>query len=324
MKVVFSPIDSVTTPPKRQLDFTESQPLIMSKAGRMGQSFSRIFSRLVGTPPGARGESHMRAKWVSIHGAVLALVLGAGSVHAAYQVADVKEGGSITGQVTFAGPVPKLEPVKISKDTDLCGETARSRALVVSPKNRGVANTVVFLEGITQGKKPDPKQEKAFLNNVKCRFEPHVLGLMVKGKLAVKNTDPRLHNTHAYLVKAYPQKKRTLLNLALPLQDQVIKKRIRKAGVVWVQCDAHTHMQAWIYVLEHPYFAVTDANGKFTITNVPPGKYAIKAWHEGWKVLKKETMGKKGERIIYSKPVVLSKEVTVAPKGRVKVTFELK
>jgi hypothetical protein len=266
----------------------------------------------------------MKPKWVSILAGGLGLVLGAATVDAAYQTVEVKEGGRITGQVTFAGPVPKLEPVNIVKDKDFCGEMAPSQALMVSPKNRGVANTVVFLEGITQGKKPDPRQEKGSLDNVKCRFEPHVLALMQKGKLAVKNTDPKLHNTHAYLVFAYPKKKKTLLNLALPLQNQVIKKRMRKAGVVWVQCDAHTHMQAWIYVLKHPYFAVTDADGKFTITNVPPGKYTLKAWHEGWKVLKKDIVRGKGERIIYDDPRVLSQDVTVAPKGRVKATFELK
>lgn len=266
----------------------------------------------------------MRPKWVSILVGALGLIFGAGTVHAAYQIVGVKDGGSITGQVTFAGPVPKLEPVKISKDKDFCGEMVPSRALRVSPENRGVANTVVFLEGITQGKKPHPRQEKALLDNVKCRFEPHVLALMQRGKLAVKNTDPKLHNTHAYLVQAYPQKKRTVLNLALPLQDQVIKKRIRKAGVVWIQCDAHSHMQAWLHVFAHPYFAVTDRDGRFTISNVPPGKYTIKAWHEGWKVLRKEVARGKAERIVYDDPRVLSQDVTVAPKGQVKVTFELK
>lgn len=258
---------------------------------------------------------------------IMGLLLGlgtAGMAEARYEVVTVKDGATITGQVVFKGVVPTLAPAKIVKDRDFCGDAAPSEALVVSRKTGGVANTVVYLDGIAKGKKPGSNLANAELNNRKCLFVPHVQAMMKKGKLAVKNSDPKLHNTHAYLVRDYPQSKRTVINLALPNQGQVIKKKMRHSGPVWVVCDAHTHMQAWIYVLEHPYFAVTDANGKFTIPNVPPGKYTIKAWHEGWKVGKKETVSKKGERIIYSKPVVLSNEVIVAPKGQVKVTFELK
>ena len=80
--------------------------------------------------------------------------------------------------------------------------------------------------------------------------------------------------------------------MALPIQGQVIKKKITKAGVIRVRCDAHVHMSAWIMAIEHPYFAVTDENGSFKLENIPPGTYKVIAWHEPWKLKGKDKGGR--------------------------------
>ena len=92
--------------------------------------------------------------------------------------------------------------------------------------------------------------------------------------MEIINSDPVLHNTHGFLGR------RTVFNVALPDQGMRIKKRLRRPGIVRVECDAHGWMLSWIYAAENPYYAVTAADGTFTLTDVPPGSYTLVAWQE--------------------------------------------
>lgn len=241
---------------------------------------------------------------------VLALV---GSVEA-YQEVSVADGGTISGTVKFAGSGPKAESIPVTKDQDTCGNTVPLETLIVNPQNKGLKNAVVFLEKIEKGKKLEAKAP--MLDNNKCRFVPHVQAVAQGMPLEVKNSDPILHNTHSFLGPG------TVFNMALPIQGQVIKKKITKEGVIRVQCDAHVHMSAWIVAPEHPYFVVTDDNGSFKIDSIPPGKYKLVAWHEPWKLKGKD----KGGRLLYEPEEGhrLVQEVAVPAKGEAKVTFEFK
>jgi hypothetical protein len=230
-----------------------------------------------------------------------------------YDVVEVTNGGSITGQVTFSGEIPKLEPLTVPKDADFCGSTVPSEALVVSPKTKGVKNTAVHLEEVAKGK--DFKSVQPALDNVKCLMAPHVLGMVKATDLAIKNSDPLLHNMHAVV-----DGRTVVFNLALPIQGQTIKRRVRKTGMLTVTCDSHTHMGAYLLVLEHPYFAVTDENGAFVLADVPPGKYKLVVWHESWKVVGYD----KDKRPLYDQPIVQTREIEVPAKGTVRVNFELK
>jgi plastocyanin len=246
----------------------------------------------------------------------LVLVLGLG-LHgvarpsATYVEGPVGEGGTLVGRVRFVGEPPKTEPLAVRKNTDVCGEHKPSQALVVGPA-KGVRGTVVALEGVERGKRAAELE----LDNAKCLFVPHVSAVMAGAKVRIRNSDPILHNTHGFLEKL------TVFNIALPTKDQVvdITQRIKKPGVVEVVCDAHTHMRAWIVVRENPYFAVTDDSGQFRIDEIPPGRYRVTAWHEGWVVTGKDKDG----RPQYDPPRVLAQEVTVPPRGETAVEFELK
>jgi plastocyanin len=229
----------------------------------------------------------------------------------AYVEAPVVDGGTLVGRVRFAGEPVKGEPLPVRKNTDVCGDTKPFQALVVGP-NHGVRNTVVYLEGVERGKKPAEFE----LDNAKCLFVPHVSAVMAGARVRIKNTDPILHNTHGFHDRV------TVFNVALPNKDQVvdITQRIKKLGVIEVQCDAHTHMRAWIVVRDSPYFAVTDDEGRFRIGEIPPGRYRVVAWHEGWVVTGKDKDG----RPLHDPPRLLTQEITISPKGEATLDFELK
>jgi hypothetical protein len=240
-----------------------------------------------------------------------ALLLAVATPARGYVEAPVPDGGRILGVARYTGEPVRAVPIPVRRNTDVCGEHKPSEALVVGPGG-GVKNTVVYLEGVERGRPPG----ELLLDNAKCLFVPHVSAAMVGARVRIRNTDPVMHNTHGF------QDRATVFNIAQPLKDQAIDitQRIRKVGVIDVQCDAHTHMRAWIVVRDNPYFAVTDESGRFRITEVPPGRYRLTAWHEGWVVTGKDKDG----RPLYDAPRVVTREVTVPAHGEVAVDFELK
>jgi plastocyanin len=242
----------------------------------------------------------------------LAAVACAAPAGAAYEETAVKDGGTLTGVVRFVGPPPKLEPIAVNKNRDVCGDQKPSEVLVVGA-DRGVKSTVILLEGVTKGKKATGD---VIVDNNKCLFVGHVTVAGPGDRVRVKNSDPILHNTHG------KQGKPTVFNLALPNKEQMvdITKRLTKPGVVRVLCDAHPHMMAWMIVHDSPYYAVTDDKGAFKIDGVPPGTYKITMWHEGFRP---KGVDKDG-RPAYEDPVTVTKEITVAPKGAATIDFELK
>lgn len=202
--------------------------------------------------------------------ALSALFLGAAA--SAYTGAPVTGGAAIAGTVTAPGAKAPT-PVKVSKDVQVCSATHQPETIVVG-KGGALANAVVYLKDISSGK-PLDKAAKASLDNKGCTYVPHVSVVPVGSTLTIGNRDNVLHNTHALIGSD------TLFNVALPLPGMQIPQTMKKPGIVNVKCDAgHTWMAATIYVIEHPYYAVTDASGKFELKDVPPGTYTLVAWHE--------------------------------------------
>ena len=203
--------------------------------------------------------------------------------------------GSIIGQVTFADDPPPMPAVKVSKDQDYCGESLPNETYLIG-SDGGLQNVVVFVD-ISSSKEGDPQKDN-ILNNTACRYSPRILALQKGERLRVKNNDPKLHIPHSY------HEERTVFNLSLPFKGTTIDAtpRIRKAGVLKVVCDTHAWMLAYIHVFDHPYFAVTDERGIFSISNLPAGTYVLKAWHED--------IG------------VKSQELTIPESGDVRASFE--
>ena len=231
---------------------------------------------------------------------------------AAYEIVTVADGGVLTGLVKFTGVPPRLEPLAVNKNRDVCGDHKESEALVLGAE-RGVRGSVILLEGVARGKKPGAE---VVLDNHRCVFVSHVTAVMAGERARVKNSDAILHNTHGFLGKP------TVFNLALPNRDQMIDitKRLTKPGLVRVVCDAHPHMSAWLIVHDSPYYAVTDERGAFRIDAIPPGTYKVTMWHEGFRP---KGLDKDG-RPIFDEPRTITKDITIAPRATATVDFELK
>jgi hypothetical protein len=251
--------------------------------------------------------------------ATSAVCLGQG-----YQVVAVNHGGTITGTVKWSGPMPHLVSMPIFKDQQACDpDSAKTRdleRLVVGPQ-QGVANTVVFLKNVTSGKAMDLPEQRRFLNQKHCRYEPHLLLVPAAGTLQMKSSDAVLHTIHMDGAATY--------NLPFPFPNQVISRDLPTAGLVNLKCNGgHTWMNAEMLVVPHPYYAVTDEAGKFELANVPPGKYEIVAWHEGWNVVRQEgafdvLTEKRVTRPIFSEPRTWEKTVNVDADGAAEVNFAL-
>lgn len=180
--------------------------------------------------------------------------------------------GSVTGTVKVARPPAAPAPTKVTRQTEACGTSVASDAVVTGP-GKTLAATAVWLEGVA--KRAGVKGRDVTLDQHRCRFEPRVQTATVGSTLLVTSRDRVLHNVHGFVGE------RTLFNIAVPVPGMTIRKPLSQAGSVRFQCDAgHTWMAAYVKVFDHPYHATSAANGTFRIPEVPPGTYRWKAWHE--------------------------------------------
>lgn len=209
--------------------------------------------------------------WILLCGA-LALV----DVARAYKAEPGITGATVRGRVTFTGTVPKLKPLMVPRNSDVCGATIPNEVLQVDQASRGIAAVVVSLEGVHKGK-PYPKDQILVIQNLSCRFQPRANAIMVGSPIDIWNKDPIMHNTH---IRRETKFGSTVMNVVQPVGTKPITRELEQPGFLVVRCDAHPFMQASIHVFEHPYFAVTDGAGGFELTKVPPGTYQLHFWHD--------------------------------------------
>jgi hypothetical protein len=153
----------------------------------------------------------------------------------------------------------------------------------------GLANVLVYVgDGIGKQDFPIP-EEPVELVQSQCMFKPRVSGVMVGQELTLRNSDSTLHNQHAR-----PTVNRGF-NLALPSPGMRNTKHFdHEEIVIPISCAIHGWERAYVGVFSHPYFAVTDREGRFSINDLPPGTYTISTWHEKLGTLKQSiTVGSK-------------------------------
>jgi len=204
---------------------------------------------------------------------VLAVLISVSAVSFAYETVEVKSGGSIEGVVEFTGAtVPKDPMVTLSSEVKYCGKTLPAEKYLI--KDKMIENVVVYLTDIKSGKAIPG--EPVTLTNIKCLFSPHVAVGFKGGKIIQKNDDAIFHNIHTYL------NGKTMFNIGLPEKGSSVTKPLLREGLMEVTCDSHPWMHGFIQILDHPYGAVTNAKGEFSMKDIPAGTYTIEAWHEAF------------------------------------------
>jgi hypothetical protein len=195
---------------------------------------------------------------------------------AAGPVAGATGAASITGKIVFEGAVPVPEKYKMSADAFCAkahpGDVAK-QDIEIGP-DRGIADVFVYVKSGISGTYPPPATA-ATIDQKGCRYTPHVFGVVAGQNIDILNSDPTLHNIHSLPEKNEP------FNLAMPVQGMKYTKKFDQPEVmIRIKCDVHGWMAAYCGVLSHPFFAVTAADGTYTIKNLPAGTYTIEAWHE--------------------------------------------
>jgi hypothetical protein len=181
-------------------------------------------------------------------------------------------GTSLTGWVTLTGtPKPEI-PIDLGPTCSaLNPRKVTTRHFVVSPEG-GLANVLVYVRNAQPG---TPLVEPPVLDQVGCMFEPYVLGVVAGQKFKVRNSDPTLHSIHAT-----PKGNREF-NIAQASRGQVNERSFPKPELfIRLKCDVHPWMFAYVNVLNHPFFAITDTNGVFRLPGaLPAGDYTVSAVH---------------------------------------------
>jgi hypothetical protein len=196
--------------------------------------------------------------------------------------------GTIKGRVVYSGAqIPVPQNLTVNKDQQHClskGPIA-SEELVVNPQNKGVRWVFVWLAP-EKGGQPlaihpglaDIKERRVSIDQPCCRFEPHALGLREGQELEAKNSGQVAHNVHWTGHPAFNPGG----NVILPVGKAHLIKDLKADDKfpVKIECNIHGWMNAWVRVFNHPYFAVTDVDGKFEMKNAPAGQYRLKVWSD--------------------------------------------
>jgi hypothetical protein len=184
--------------------------------------------------------------------------------------------GTITGTVTFAGTPPTMKPVAIGGDP-ICAARHQGPALADDAlvHDGRVENAFVYVKDGLGARTFAVPEAPVTIDQVGCFYQPHVAGAQTCQPIEFVNGDPTLHNVHGTPAGSAPW------NFSMAVQGSKRRVRIDHPEVmIPVTCDVHPWMRAYVGVLPHPYFAVTGADGRFSLRAVPAGEYVVASWHE--------------------------------------------
>ena len=184
--------------------------------------------------------------------------------------------GTLKGHVKYDGKPPKKKKLRMDADP-VCGSSHSGPVFSENFKmaeDGSMADALVYLVDVSyDGGVPS---EPAVLDQKGCIYIPHVFGMIAGQELLIKNSDATLHNIHSM------PKVNKEFNFAMPKVVKEKKSTFAKSepNPFYIKCDVHPWMKSWVLVSDHPYFAVTDASGNFSIEGIPSGTYDVICWQE--------------------------------------------
>ena len=221
---------------------------------------------------------------------------------AATTAADPATVGTVTGKIVVEGTISPPQVIRLDGDPKCLslaqGQERRAEQVLVGEGN-ALQNVFIHVkEGLPPRLYPVPA-DPVVLDQQQCRYVPRVIGMQVGQQLTIRNSDPLLHNVHAEATINAP------FDVGTPIQGVEVKRTFATREVmVPFKCNVHAWMQAYVGVVEHPFFDVSDQMGRFSIVQLPPGTYTLEIWHEQF-----------GTQ---------TQQVTVAAKATTDVTFSYK
>ncbi len=224
-------------------------------------------------------------------------------------VAASAEWGTLKGRFVLSGDVPAAAALTVDKDVEVCGKHKLVSEEVVVGEDKGIANVVVFVRDKKVKVKPEleaaAKNVKPVLDNLHCRFEPHVLFVQAGQELVIKNSDPVGHNSNIASIKNTP------INVLVAADGQSEATfKDYEAIPVQVTCNIHPWMKGWIVVRDNPYAAVSKSDGTFEIADLPAEEVELQFWHEKAGYIGEMTINGKAEKVSKGR-----KKMTIAAGG---------
>lgn len=215
----------------------------------------------------------MKAKLFSVAGAAAATLVALSATTT--PLAGQGGTGTIVGHVRYMGQTPVNPIIRMGADPRCnklyAGKRATSTAFVVAPDG-AMANVLVNLDG-SFPTTPVPATA-VVLDQKDCQYVPRVLGARTGQTLEVRNGDPTEHNVHSASTAGND------FNATQTSNGKPFEFKLKAGELLRIRCDNHTWMTAYVGIFDNPYYAVSAADGSFTIANVPVGRQTVKAWHE--------------------------------------------
>jgi plastocyanin len=186
---------------------------------------------------------------------------------------DLAWAGALKGHVRLVGASLGARKIAVTTDQYVCGKEKEAEDLVVS-RDRGIKNAVIWLQTPPPGAKWEGPSLPVQTDQKECVFVPRVVVVPAGGTVEFLNNDRLLHNLHAASPRENPAFNRT------QPKGRTIPIVFKRPEIIRVDCDLHPWMRAWVVVAEHPFYALTDEHGEFSLANVPAGQYALQIWQE--------------------------------------------